>query len=263
MSTIADRENDIIRSFISFSDSLVGDFDVLDVSIRLAEDCARLLDIAAVGLLLADAEDVLHLLAATSEQARSLEAFQLQRDEGPCLDCFHSGSSVSVPELASAADRWPRFVSVALEQGFASVHALPMKLWEEPLGALGLFGNSPGDLDEQDLNLAQALAHVASIAILRESHAPSRSMLIPGVQGAISSRNALEVAKGIVADAAGVDTDAAFLRLRQYGHAHGQSLSHLARMFISVPPDARRQLLMDMGVVEDDGRDDQGDASPQ
>jgi transcriptional regulator with GAF, ATPase, and Fis domain len=243
---IVDREREIIHSFISFSDSLVGDFDVLDVAIRLAEDCARLLDVAAVGLLLADANDVLHLLAATTEEARTVEAFQLQREEGPCLDCFHTGDAVSVPDLAAAADRWPRFVSTAQEQGFASVHALPMKLRKQPLGALGLFGTGSGDLDSEDRNLAQALAHVASIAILQESHTVSKSTLMPALQAAIMSRKALEVAKGIVADAQEVDIDEAFTRLRGYAQHQQQPLSQTVRTLATVEPGERRVLLAEM-----------------
>src|ERR1700760_3411068 len=121
----AERERAIIDSFISFSDRLVDDFDVLDLTIQLTEDCARLMDVAAAGLLLADAGGVLHLLAATSEHARSLEVFQLQREEGPCLDCYSAGTAISVTDLSASADRWPRFAAVASDEGFASVHAIP------------------------------------------------------------------------------------------------------------------------------------------
>src|ERR1700712_462146 len=151
------REQDIIEAFISFADRLIDDVDVLDLTTELTRSCARLLDIAAVGLLLADAGGVLHLLAATSEEARKLEVFQLQRDEGPCLDCYQTGKSVSVADLRQEPQRWPRFTAVATEQGFASVHAIPMRLRDERLGVLGLFGTTPCALNDQDLQLAQGL----------------------------------------------------------------------------------------------------------
>src|SRR6478752_4138978 len=122
------REQDIIDSFVGFADRLIDDVDVLDLTTQLAKDCARLLDISAVGLLLADAGGVLHLLAATSEEARKLEAFQLQRDEGPCLDCYQIDEPVTIADLRNASQRWPRFVSVGREQGFASVHAISIRL---------------------------------------------------------------------------------------------------------------------------------------
>src|SRR6478736_8152590 len=98
------REQDIIDSFVGFADRLIDDVDVLDLTTQLARDCARLLDVAAVGLLLADAGGVMHLLAATSEEARKVEAFQLQRGEGPCLECYQSGEPVSVPDLRTRSE---------------------------------------------------------------------------------------------------------------------------------------------------------------
>src|SRR6476661_4631352 len=107
---------------------------MIDPTVQLARDCARLLDVAAAGLLLADAGGFLHLLAATSEEARKVEAFQLQREEGPCLECYQTGAPVSVPDLTAQKGRWPRFIAVAAEQGFASVHAIPLRLRGDRLG---------------------------------------------------------------------------------------------------------------------------------
>ncbi|MGI8591734.1 MAG: GAF domain-containing protein, partial [Nakamurella sp.] len=163
------RESEIIAAFTGLADRLVDDYDVVDLTTQLAEDCARLMDVAAVGLLLADATGVLHLLAATSEEARKLEAFQLQRDEGPCLDCYRSGARVSVADLQTEKARWPRFAASAAQEGFASVHAIPMRLRHARLGALGLFGIEPGTLGDDDLQLARGLAHVASIAIVQNN----------------------------------------------------------------------------------------------
>ncbi|MBA2389606.1 MAG: GAF and ANTAR domain-containing protein [Geodermatophilaceae bacterium] len=237
------RERDIVRSFIAFSDSLVDDFDVLDVVTRLAEDCARLLDVAAAGLLLADARGELHLLAATSEQARSLEVFQLQRDEGPCLDCYHNGEPVSVADLSTETARWPRFVAAASRRGFASVHAIPMRLRKRTLGALGLFGTTPGDLGAEDLSLAQALAHVATIAILQEHRATGNAAITSRLQSAVASRAVVETAKGVLAEVYEIDTDEAFKRLRRYAREHDQHLAEVAGAAVSGPSAIRKALL--------------------
>jgi transcriptional regulator with GAF, ATPase, and Fis domain len=241
-----EREREIIQAFIGFSDRLVDDFDVLDLTIQLAEDCARLLDVAAAGLLLADAGGVLHLLAATSEQARKLEVFQLQREEGPCLDCFRTGRRVSVADIGAEVDRWPRFVATAEQEGFASVHAIPMRLRDQVLGALGLFGTTPGELSDDDANLAQALAHVASIAILHQNHALTSSSLLPGLQSAVASRGTLELAKGVLAELLGVEMDGAFARLRAYARKHDKRLTEVARLVVSGEPSARGELLTEL-----------------
>lgn len=243
------REREIVRSFIAFSDSLVADYDVLDLVTQLVEDCARLLDVAAAGLLLADARGVLHLLAATSEEAHELEIFQLQREEGPCLDCFTTGSAVSVADLATESARWPRFVAAASESGFASVHAIPMRLREQVLGTLGLFGATPGTLNPDDLNLAQALAHVATIAILHQNTTTTTTTpgtLMPRLHAAVASRGVLEMAKGVLAEVHGLDMDTAFGRLRGYAREHDQHLSDVARTVVAGAPDHREGLLADL-----------------
>src|SRR5450755_390843 len=136
-----DREHEITRAFVSIANSMAEGADVVDLLSRLTSDCARLLDIASAGLLLADSRGALHVLAASSERTRDLEIFQLQSDEGPCLDCFHSGQQVSVNDLSLETKRWPQFVAAATAAGFAAVHALPMRLRGTTLGALNLFGD--------------------------------------------------------------------------------------------------------------------------
>src|ERR1700741_5303165 len=145
------RETRVLDAVVSLVDSLLDDFDVVELLTELTERCAELLDVEAAGLLLADPLEKLHLLAATSEKARDLELFQLQADEGPCLECYASGQPVSVADLAAASPRWPRFVPAAVGGGFASVHAVPMRAAGIVLGALGLFGTHSGELNRADL----------------------------------------------------------------------------------------------------------------
>jgi hypothetical protein len=161
------RETRVLDAVVSLVDSLLDDFDMLDLLTELTERCAELLDISAAGFLLADPLNRLRLLAATSEEARELELFQLQADEGPCVDCFIAGQPVSVANLNVAAQRWPQFVPAAVDGGFASVHAIPMRAAGLVLGALGLFGTRPGALSDADLLVGQTLAHIACVAILQ------------------------------------------------------------------------------------------------
>lgn len=239
------RERAIIDSFMGFADRLVDDFDILDVTVQLTEDCASLLDVAAAGLLLADARGVLRLLAATSEQSRDLEVFQLQREEGPCLECYRTGTAVSVADLHAEAGRWPRFAAVAEQQGFASVHAIPIRLRRNVLGALNLFGTSVGALNPDDVNLAQSLAHVAAIAIAQQNQ--TRRDLLPDVQAAVTSRSVVEVAKGVLAEVHSLDMDEAFARLRGYASEHRERLSDVARVVVSGSVQLRDPLLTELG----------------
>ena len=243
MSMAESRESTVIQSFIGLAELLVDDFDVLDLSTRLTEDCAEVLDVAAAGLLLADPAGMLHLLAATTEQARTLEAFQLQRDEGPCLDSFSTGLPVAVANLAAESARWPRFTSVAQEQGFASMQAVPLMLRGSRLGALGLFGATPGVLSDADLELARGLAHVASIAIAQQSQPHANVSLQHGLQTAIQSRAVLELAKGVLAELGGLEMQDAFSRLRMYAHRQSRLLTEVARDVVNGDPAVRADIL--------------------
>lgn len=226
------RERDIIRAFVDLSNELVDGYDIVELLVRLTMNCAQLLDVASAGLLLADRRGVLHLLAASSERTHDLEVFQLQRDEGPCLDCYHTGHPVIVTNLAEEVQRWPQFSPAAQALGFASVHAVPMRLRHTVLGALGLFGDRPGKLDADDLALAQALVHVASVAIVNEKSAADRDVINAQLQHALNSRVVLEQAKGVLAHVGNLDMDSAFTVLRRYARDHGDKLSDVATRIV-------------------------------
>ncbi len=222
------RELAIIEAFVGLSNELVDDYDVVDMLSRLTVSCTELLDIASVGLLLADESGVLQLAAWSSERTRELEIFQLQRDEGPCLDCYHGAEVVRVPDLAAAEERWPQFSGAAREAGFEAVHAVPMRLRDHVFGAVGLFGQEVGDLPEDDIALAQALVHVASVAIVNEKVAADRTTVNAQLQRALTGRIVLEQAKGVLAHSGGLEMGDAFDALRRYARSRGTRLSDVA-----------------------------------
>jgi hypothetical protein len=226
------RETQVLDAVVSLVDSLLDDFDVVELLTELTERCAHLLDIAAAGLLLADPLGQLRLLAATSKQTWELELFQLQADEGPCVDCYATGQPVSVADLRLATARWPRFVPAALEAGVASVHAVPMRAAGMVLGSMGLFGVRPGELTESDLLVGQTLAHVACVAILQE-HPPTPSTVIPQLRAAMTHRIVVEQAKGFLREHFDVSVDEAFSLLRRYARAHGDHLTDVARQLMA------------------------------
>ena len=233
------REAEINRAFVALASRLVDGFDVVDLLGELTERCTGLLDIASAGLLLADASGTLHVLAASSERTRLLEIFQLQRAQGPCRDCYLSGASVSVADLASMQERWPDFVPRARDLGFASVHALPMRLHDRVLGALGLFGTSVGTLAPDDLALGQAMADVASVALVQDMSARDAGAYNEHLQAALTNRVLLEQAKGVLAQLGDIDVADAFTVLRRYARAEGVTLSTVARAVAAREVDAR------------------------
>lgn len=241
------RETRVLDAVVSLVDSLLDDFDVVDLLTDLTEHCAELLDIEAAGILLADPLNQLRLLAATSEQARELELFQLLADDGPCLDCYATGQQVSVADIGKEADRWPRFVPAAIRVGFASVHAVPMRAAGTVLGALNLFGTRPGELTEADLLVGQTLTHIACVAILQE-HPPTPTTVMPPLRSALTNRVVIEQAKGLLREMLDVSVEEAFALMRTYARANGEHLSSLARKLMS-DRDARALVVADLAEL--------------
>lgn len=227
------REDEIVTAFVSMAGSLAQGHDVNELLTQLAADCARLLDVNAVGLLLADARGALHVVAASSERVADLEAFQAQRAQGPCHSCYLDGRPVNVPDLAASAARWPDFAAVAAKAGIVSVHAVPMRLRDDIVGALNLFGITPGGLKEADLRLAQALADVATIALIQERAAADRNIVNEQLQKALDSRVVLEQAKGVLSFSGDLDMPDAYAALRTYARDHNIKLTELARALVN------------------------------
>ena len=226
------REREVTRAFVQLASSLARGYDVVELLSGLTTDCAHLLDVASAGLLLADRRGVLHVMAASSERTRQLEVFQVQRADGPCRDCYLDGTPVAAPDLQEEIERWPQFVPAALEAGFASVHALPMRLRDEVLGALGLFGTTAGPLDPDDLSLGQALADVASVALVQDKVTSDQKTVNDQLQTALNSRIVLEQAKGVLAQQGSLPMEDAFAALRRYARDHNLRLTAVAEAVV-------------------------------
>ena len=220
------------ETFVELTDTMVADFDVIDFLHVLTDRSVVLLDAAAAGLLLADPRGELRVVAASSEAARLLELFQLQSDQGPCLDCFRSGEPVASADLGAEAERWPRFTAAARQAGFAAVQALPMRLRDQVIGALNLFRANPGTFDPADIRVGQALADVATISLLHERSMRQSDTLNEQLQTALNSRVIIEQAKGKLAERLDIDMPQAFAILRGAARNRNLRLADLAQAFI-------------------------------
>jgi GAF domain-containing protein len=238
----ADRQQAVTRAFVSLARSLADGVDPVDLLSGLAEDAARLLDVASTGILLADPDHVLHVVAASSEATRALEVYQLQREQGPCLDCYRGGTPVSAADLPAETSRWPLFVEAATAAGFASVHAVPIRLRDNVLGVMGLFGTQVGALADDDLGLGQALAYVAAVAIVQDKAAADSALVNEQLQSALTSRVLVEQAKGVLAQRGDLTMDRSFAVLRRYARDHSLRLTDVARAVAGRELSAQRLL---------------------
>jgi GAF domain-containing protein len=233
MSTLAAER--ISEMFVEFADTLVEEFDLIEFLQMVTARASELVGTAAAGLLLADPQGQLQFMAASDERTEWLELFQVQAHEGPCQDCFRQGVPVVNADLRAAADRWPQFAPRAVSAGFRSVHAFPMRLRQEVIGALNLFGTDVGRMDPDDVKTVQALADVATIGLLQERAVQRGVVLTEQLQGALNSRIIIEQAKGAIAQMRGCSVDEAFTLLRGYCRNHNLRLSAVAQAVVTNP----------------------------
>jgi len=225
------RPEKVSTAFVKLADTLVADYDVLDMLHTLAEECVDLLQVDQVGLLLAGPQGDLQVVASTSEESELVEIFQLQAGEGPCIECYHSGSVVTIADIA-ALDKWPAFRQAALRQGFVSVHVVPLRIHDRIIGAMGLFGSTIGDLEREDAVIAQALASVATISLLQERTIRESQIVNDQLQRALNSRIMIEQAKGVIAQVSTVTMDEAFNRLRKHARSAHLTLNDTSQQVI-------------------------------
>jgi transcriptional regulator with GAF, ATPase, and Fis domain len=223
------RESDVVQALVELADTLVADYDVVDLLTGLADRCVQVLGAAAAGVMLASSSGDLRLVASSSEAMRVLELFELQAKEGPCLDAFRTGERVEHEILRSDAGRWPRFSTVAVEAGFRSAFALPLRLREMTIGALNLVSIEPTPMDERDVMVARAFADLATISVLQQRAAADSQLVNEQLTHALTSRLVIEQAKGVVFERAGVDMSEAFARLRTFARNHNLRLTDVAQ----------------------------------
>ena len=234
------REESVVRALVEMADTLVGDFDVVELLTGLASRCVELLGISAAGVMVATAQGDVRLVASSSEAMRVLELFELQAEEGPCLDAYRSGEPVDHLILAAGSDPWPRFSVAALEAGFQSVSALPLRLRDATIGALNLFSVGMAPMSEPNTVVARAFADLAAISILQHRSADEHQRTNEQLSSALNSRIVIEQAKGIIAERAGVGLSVAFDRLRGYARDHNLRLTEVAHAAVdgTLDPDA-------------------------
>lgn len=241
MTTIAsDRLAEVL---VEVADTLVDEFDLIDFLQRVTTHASDLVAARICGLMLADHRGRLQLMAASDERAEMLELFQVQADEGPCQDCFRDGEPVIVTDLRTTQERWPQFAPHAVAAGFRSVHAFPMRLRGQVIGALNMFGAHAEPMDEADVRVVQALADIATIGLLQERAIARGELLTEQLQAALNSRIVIEQAKGVLAQLHGESPDEAFARMRSYCRSRGLRLGKVAYTVTTDPlslPDLTR-----------------------
>jgi GAF domain-containing protein len=222
------RETLLARTVVELADNLVDDFDVVELLTTLSDRCVEVLDVSAAGIMLVGPDGRLQVMCSSDENMRVVELFELQSQEGPCLECYHSGVAAVSADLELDQARWPRFAPVAISAGFRAAEAVPMRLRNQIVGALNLFRNETGSLSVDDAAIAQALADIATIAILQHNTANEARVVNEQLTVALNSRIIIEQAKGVIAERDRVDVVQAFELLRSFARTNSRRLAEVA-----------------------------------
>ncbi|GGE99347.1 GAF and ANTAR domain-containing protein [Mycetocola zhadangensis] len=233
MVTSSTRERQLIETFVQLADTLVIDYDIVEVLQALVERCARIFDATDAGILLPGDDGSLAVVATTSERSHVISLLQLRASEGPCVDAFVTGQLVTVENIASTYARWPNFATGAASLGYLSMHAIPLRLRGETIGSLNLFRDVVGQLSADDAAAAQALADVATIGILQHRAVRQADDARDQLQHALHSRVLIEQAKGVLSQSDGIDMAEAFERMRTRARTTGTRLSVIAEQVIA------------------------------
>jgi GAF domain-containing protein len=227
------QEADAMRSVAEMAGTLVDDYDVVDLLTRLTDRCVEVFGVSAAGVMLASPGGSLGLIASSSEVMRLLELFELQAQEGPCLDAFRTGERVEHADLEAESGRWPSFSAAALSEGFQSVSALPLRFRDVTLGALNLFSVTQAAMPEADVIVARAFADLATLSIVQHRASAGAQLVNEQLSAALTSRVVIEQAKGVVAERARVDLAEAFSRLRAYARDSNLRLTDVAEATVA------------------------------
>ncbi|WP_328498678.1 GAF and ANTAR domain-containing protein [Streptomyces sp. NBC_00414] len=224
----------VLDILVEAVDTLTDDFDLIEFLHRLSLRCVELLDVDAVGMMIADQHGELQLIAASDENTRLLELFALQHAQGPCVRCCQTGQAQLNIDVTSAVATvgFGPFAARARAIGFVITHALPMKLRHQVVGAVNLFGSRLHRLSESDAQIGQALADVATIAILQQRTIEQGHIEKAQLQAALSNRVTIEQAKGILSERHGLSLDDTFNTMRTYARPRHLRLTELARQVI-------------------------------
>ncbi len=223
----------LTRTLVELADTLVEDFDIVDLLTLLTDRCLEAFEVPAAGLMLAaPMGGDLRVMASSSAEMRKLELHEIQASDGPCIECYRTGEPVLNEDLATAAARWPQFTPAAVAAGFGSVSAIPMRLRDTTIGALNLFHAGREALADADVSAARAFADVATIVVLSHQAAIDARTVNTQLNHALNSRVIIEQAKGMLAERAAIDVEEAFRWLRGHARNHNLRLAALAQDFL-------------------------------
>ncbi len=159
--------------------------------------------------------------ASTSDLPREIDALQERIKEGPCLDAVWEEEVVRVDDVG-ADDRWPQFGRQASELGVGSMMCFQLFVQGDQLGGLNLYAGRPGAFDDEGQEIGLMFAAHAGVAVAGAEHEEN-------LRAAVSSRDVIGQAKGILMERHNLTADQAFGVLTRVSQELNRKLVDVAR----------------------------------
>jgi GAF domain-containing protein len=225
------REHLLLRTLVELADTLVADYDAIDFLSTLCERAAEAVGATAVGVLVVHEGDDLDVVAASSQDMRALEVFEVRNGEGPCMDAYRTGAPVTAIDLDDD-ERWPTFRARATGLGYRSVLGQPLRLRDVTIGALNAYRGDPGPFSDADVEVLRGLADMATIGIMHERTMRSADEQISDLRRSLTDRAVVEQAKGLIAERLSITPDDGFDRLRRHARSRNQRVRAAAQRIL-------------------------------
>lgn len=234
------REVELATAIIELSYVRRRPFDEARYADDLARHAARLLNADDAGVLFADADGRLSIVAASSQNARLIQVIQVNYGVGPSVLSYQERRRVSAACLSSEQRYGDIFRSATLNAGFAAVHAFPLLLTGEAIGSLILFRRDAGELDADELMVGKALTSMAAAFVTVERDVGRAERRAIQLETALRSRVLIEQAKGILAERHGLPMNSAFESMRAFARNSRRRLDEVARAVVENNPNIAR-----------------------
>ena len=225
----AEEDTDLRESLAGLSRLALDDHGLAAMLTHVAEFAARAIpaaDGAGLTLLRGDRPPT---VVASAEFVRQVDAIQYRIGEGPCITAAAQGRAVTSGSLGGEK-LWPRFGPRVGRLGVHSVVSLPL-FGSQPVvvGALNVYAYAKDAFDERAIELGEMFAVPAGVAVQAAKELDTAQRLIAQLESALSSRETINHAIGIVMSRTGCSPEEAFDKLRVVSQTEHRKLAQVAQ----------------------------------
>lgn len=201
---------------------------------RLCEVAAEATAMTGAGVMLMAGNRPQVSICSTDRTSSRIEDLQYSLGEGPCIDAHRRAEVIAEPDLlANGSSRWPAFSAPAVAAGARAVFGFPIRIGVVRLGALNLYCDRPGPLEDDQHAYALVMADVAARAVLAAQADAPPGRLSKELEEGTDQWLVVHQAAGMVSVQLGVSVDDALVRLRAHAFSTDRLVTDIAQEIVA------------------------------